>query len=122
MPPPWKELACKRLAIPSFTKDARVLDELVRAEIGGGYCLLSIRDSMFTLCEFLVAGGLLTEADTSAAMGGILRCVQQLRTHVADKYRHEAEGTSDDESQDTIDIVSDPVQPDADYEDSKVQP
>ena len=104
----WKRLACERLAIPTHANDSHVLDELIRAEIQGGNRLLLIRDHLAKLLKYMKSQGNVSEADGGAAMYGLQRVIQPLRTKVANQYRDEAQGNTG--------VVREDFQPPADYE------
>jgi len=104
----WKDIACERFSIPKHSKDSHVLDELIRAEINGGNRLLQIRDQLAKLLHYLKTEGNVSEEDGGAAMYGLQRVIQPLRTKVANAYRDEAEGTEG--------VVREDFQPPADYE------
>lgn len=87
-----------------------MLDELVGVEIDGGRRLIQIRDQLSKLLFFLRGEGLVTFAESSNAMRGVVDVVQILRTRVADQYRAEAEGN--------LDVVREDFQPPANYTDT----
>jgi len=109
----WKDIACKRLAIPKHAKDSHVLDEIIRTEIEGGNRLLQIRDQLSKLLYFMQSNGSLESENCWAAMSGLTLIIQTLRTTVAEKYRAEAEGTDD--------VVREDFQPPANYTDPSTQ-
>jgi len=90
-----------------------VLDELIRAEIDGGNRLLQIRDQLSKLLFFLRAKESISDDESAYAMQGIVSVIQILRTTVAERYRAEAEGSTD--------VVREDFQPPANYTDSPTQ-